>query len=158
MESKAIDPTPAHGAQRELTEEANISIPVDAFTPVGTLSFTFQDNEEKMVVHLFHVNVQFQENIGNDDQCKDAVSKNSSMPGVIIDPNTIKGCDEITPKWFSLSEIPLQQMFADDSVWLTHFLSERAGHDNTPIKMSGWFHFSPGGDENNQIQHYFLDT
>ena len=101
------------------------------------------------------MNVQFHEDIGNDDQGKDVASKN----GVIIDPNTIKGCDEITPRWFSFSEIPLQQMFADDSVWLTHFLSERAGrHDNTPIKMSGWFHFSPGGDENNQIQHYFLDT
>ncbi len=54
-------------------------------------------------------------------------------------------------------------MFADDSLWLTHFLSTldeaRARETNeSPPKMNGWFHFAPGGDGNNQIRHYFLDT
>jgi hypothetical protein len=54
-------------------------------------------------------------------------------------------------------------MFADDSIWLTHFLSslDAAGERNrhgSPPKMNGWFHFAPGGDGNNKILHYFLDA
>jgi len=60
-------------------------------------------------------------------------------------------------------EIPLHQMFADDSIWLTYYLSsldarrDKRSHASLP-KMNGWFHFAPGGDGNNQILHYFLDT
>lgn len=163
LESKDIDLTPAHGAQRELREEANIFIPsVDSFKPVGNLTFTFQDNASKMKVHLFHVDVMFQEDASFDSH--DTNTRNGIASGVVIDPNTIKGCDEMIPQWFPWSEIPLQQMFMDDSVWLTYFLSslhgrERGGcHDNKIMKMDGWFHFAPGGDSENQIQHYFLDT
>jgi len=55
-------------------------------------------------------------------------------------------------------------MFADDSVWLTHFLSTldvaraRENDGGSPPKMNGWFHFAPGGDGNNQILHHFLNT
>jgi len=181
-ESKEIDPTPAHGAMRELAEEANLSLPLGAFTPVGTLSFTFEDRVgEKMVVHLFHVDVSFEEDVvttsitddygllqGGDDTTTVSEHGNSiamTTRGVsIIDPNSIEGCDEIIPRWFSWSEIPLHQMFADDSVWLTYFLSQSAVRDGdrsntaTPIKMNGWFHFAPGGDDGNKIEHYFLDT
>jgi hypothetical protein len=54
-------------------------------------------------------------------------------------------------------------MFADDSIWLTYYLSsldarrDKRSHASLP-KMNGWFHFAPGGDGNNQILHYFLDT
>lgn len=156
LESTEIDPTPAHGAQRELSEEANISLPLDAFNSVGTLRFTFEDNDEKMKVHLFHANVRFQEDEVKGDSHK--------LSGANIDPSTIRGCDEMAPEWFQWTNIPLQQMFMDDSVWLTNFLStlhkreESGSHYSTTIKLDGWFHFAPGGDNNNQIQDYFLDT
>jgi len=161
LESRDVDPTPAHGARRELAEEANVSLPLDAFASVGTLSFTFRDRNDGMVVHLFHADVQFREDVrAEDGGDEDAASKTGiATGGAIIDQDAIRGCDEIIPRWFSWSEIPLRRMFADDSVWLTHFLSEKAmqGIDE-PVKMNGWFHFGPGGDEGNKIEHYFLDV
>jgi len=88
LERTEIDPTPAHCAQRELLEEANLSIDLDEFVTgsVGTLSFTFQDQENiRMLVHLFHVNVDF---------------NNSSNANIVINPKTITACDEIVPQWF----------------------------------------------------------
>jgi len=146
--------TPAHCAKRELMEEANLSIDLDEFVKgsVGKLSFTFQDREHiEMLVHLFHINVQFRNATHN--TCK----------GTIIDPDAIRACDEMIPEWFDWGEIPLHQMFADDSIWLTYYLSsldarrDKRSHASLP-KMNGWFHFAPGGDGNNQILHYFLDT
>lgn len=88
LERTEVDPTPAHGAKRELMEEANLSIDLEEFVKgsVGTLSFTFQDKQHiEMLVHLFHINVDF---------------SGSSHGNIVIDPNTIRDCDEILPKWF----------------------------------------------------------
>ena len=69
------------------------------------------------------------------------------------------------PQWFSWAEFHLNQMFADNSVWLAHFLStlnarQIAGSNkmHAKIKMGKWIHFGPGGDDSNQIHHYFLDA
>lgn len=164
LESPEIDPTPAHGAKRELMEEANISVPLHAFEKgsVGVLTFTFEDKMDfSMVVHLFHVDVRLEES-GNDVTMANTISNAES---VVIDPNCIQPCDEIIPEWFEWSNIPLHKMFADDSIWLTRFLStlsknqwEMVGTNALkPIRMNGWFHFSPGGDENNLIRHHYLD-
>jgi len=85
--------TPAQCAQRELMEEANLSVDLDEFVKgsVGRLSFTFQDREHiKMLVHLFHINVNFDGAPYND----------SDFKGVIIDPSTIQASDEMIPEWF----------------------------------------------------------
>lgn len=85
--------TPEQCAQRELMEEANLSIDLDEFVKgsVGRLSFTFQDREHiEMLVHLFHINVNF-----DSVPCGD-----SNIKGTIIDPNTIQACDEMIPEWF----------------------------------------------------------
>lgn len=85
--------TPAQCAKRELMEEANLSIELDEFVTgsVGRLSFTFQDREQiEMLVHLFHINVNF-----------DGAPYNvSNFKGAIIDPNTIQASDEMIPEWF----------------------------------------------------------
>ena len=92
LERQEIDQSPAHGARRELMEEANLVIDLDGFTKVGNLSFTFQDRENiEMLVHLFHVNVDF----------NDVGSKHgNTFKGTIINPNTIQACDEMIPEWF----------------------------------------------------------
>ena len=86
--------TPAQCAQRELMEEANLDLDLEQFVngSVGTLSFTFQDRAHiKMLVHLFHVNVHFN-GVPQDDM--------NFKQGVIIDPDTIRPCDEMIPEWF----------------------------------------------------------
>ena len=86
--------TPAQCAQRELMEEANLGVDLEHFEKgsVGTLSFTFQDRKDmEMLVHLFHVNVHFNNVPLNDER---------NFKGVIIDPDTIRPCDEMIPEWF----------------------------------------------------------
>lgn len=92
LERQEIDQTPAHGARRELLEEANLAIDLDEFIKVGNLSFTFQDRENiEMLVHLFHVNVDF-----NDEGSKNG----DTFKRTIINPDTIQACDEMVPEWF----------------------------------------------------------
>jgi 8-oxo-dGTP pyrophosphatase MutT (NUDIX family) len=138
-------------ARRELDEETGISLPTHVMkrSHLGTLSFTFEDSPIEMVVHLFRVFIRIS-----------ASEKESqtllSVP--CVPPDVIRGCDEITPYWFDVQDIPLHNMFADDSVWLTRLLlmrpSYRAGDT---LMLDGWFHFEPGGAEVNTIRHYHLD-
>ena len=171
LESASIDPSPAHGAQRELMEEANISIPLEIFESgsVGVLTFSFQDRKQfSMVVHLFHVDVQLkgeEDMIYVDSNNGEQSCDNTKGSGFVIDPKCIQKCDEMIPEWFEWSNVPLHKMFADDSVWLTHFLSsldmgdsKRKKNQDSPMQLNGWFHFGPGGDDSNQILHYFLDV
>lgn len=174
LESPEIDPTPAHGAKRELMEEANISVPLHVFEKgsVGVLTFTFEDKRDfSMVVHLFHVDVRFEESendvilANNTSNGKKIQTSKKNVEAVVINPNCIRPCDEIIPEWFEWSNVPLHKMFADDSIWLTRFLSTLSkkqwaivGNSALkPIRLNGWFHFSPGGDENNLIRHHYLD-
>jgi 8-oxo-dGTP pyrophosphatase MutT (NUDIX family) len=134
-------------AKRELEEETGICVPEErmAQSKLGTLWFTFEDSPLEMVVHVFRINVS----------CDDSkiFSRDTDDSTFRIDPNVIRGCDEITPVWFpDWHEIPMHNMFADDSVWLTRVLSSQE-----EVLVDGWFHFEPGGQEVNTILHYYMD-
>ena len=130
-------------ARRELEEETGISLPLEILRDarLGTLFFTFADSATEMVVHLFRVEIN---TIGEGkDNCP------------YVDPCTIRGCDEITPQWFDQADIPLHQMFADDSVWLTRLLTYPVGARARAL-LDGWFHFQEGGVPVNTILHHHL--
>jgi 8-oxo-dGTP pyrophosphatase MutT (NUDIX family) len=134
-------------AKRELEEETGICVPIErmAQSKLGTLWFTFEDSPTEIVVHVFRINVS----------CDDSTTSSGERDESIfrIDPSVIRGCDEITPVWFpDWHEIPMHDMFADDSVWLTRVLSSQE-----EVLVDGWFHFEPGGQEVNTILHYFMD-
>ena len=133
-------------ACRELEEETAIIVPLDrmANSKIGTMHFTFEDNCVEMLVHVFRIDVT----CDTDEKVK------TDSAALFLDPSTVRGCDEITPSWFdSYSEIPLHNMFADDSVWLTLLLSS---DENTTV--NGWFHFKTGGQETNTILHHCVEV
>jgi 8-oxo-dGTP diphosphatase len=196
----------ATSAIRELYEETGIKIKNEtdmAQCRIGTLYFTFEDDTIEMVVHLFRINILFdddyvgeetmsienQRNVESGDiKCSDKNNDNddisiltkASATGTIIinvpSRSTIRGCDEITPIWFDdWACIPLHNMFADDSIWLTYLLhsttstisvistdtsvpTKNVNNSNkNTCKMDGWFHFQRGGQETNTILHYYID-
>lgn len=143
------------GAIRELKEETNIKISKDIMkkSSIGELHFTFDDDDAlEMIIHLFMI-----------DLTKDLVRDNNNKCDIDID-TIIKGCDEITPIWFNdWYDIPLHQMFADDSIWLTALLSSceydasiTPSTNNNKLKFNGWFHYDSGGQDVNTILHYYL--
>ncbi|GAX23768.1 8-oxo-dGTP diphosphatase [Fistulifera solaris] len=143
---KGEDPVVA--ACRELHEETGISVTVKHMTEskIGILHFTFEDDPVEMCVHLFRVNVSC---------CGHATDKadNAASEQILVDPLTIRGCDEITPEWIeNFYHIPLHNMFADDSIWLTFVLASKK-----KVVLDGWFHFLAGGQEVNTIHHHFVD-
>ena len=137
--------THAESARRELEEETGIAVPLQVMTnaKVGVLHFTFADSPMKMTVHLFRMNVAI--STPNNRE-------NSSSKDFPLDPTVIRGCEEITPQWFEdWHNIPLDNMFADDSIWLTHLLESKED-----LLLDGYFHFHPGGQEAS-VDHYFVD-
>jgi 8-oxo-dGTP pyrophosphatase MutT (NUDIX family) len=168
-------------ARRELQEETGIGLTTSALkeSHLGTLYFTFQDSTVEMVVHLFRVFIRTSAP-GEEkqallhahppgDNIRDCVEVMPSETGKenhalldapYIPSGDIRGCDEITPYWFDLVDIPLHTMFADDSVWLTRLLLKRPSFTSGKskgLRLDGWFHFEPGGVEINTIRHYYLD-
>jgi 8-oxo-dGTP diphosphatase len=149
----------ATSAIRELHEETGILVPdTTMMSPcgVGTLYFTFEDSPTEMIVHLFRINIRF-----DDEGCCEDVKSQSGhemdSPIAITVPSraTIRECEEISPVWFDdWSNIPLNNMFADDSIWLTNLLvdTEQQLHN-----FKGYFHFEKGGQETNTIFHYYVD-
>jgi 8-oxo-dGTP pyrophosphatase MutT (NUDIX family) len=108
-------------AKRELEEETGICVPIErmAQSKLGTLWFTFEDSPMEMVVHVFRINVS----------CDNSTTSSEDMDESIfrVDPSVIRGCDEITPVWFpDWHEIPLHNMHADDSIWLTRLSSKKS--------------------------------
>eukprot|EP00978_Attheya_sp_CCMP212_P003794 scaffold8053_cov60-Attheya_sp.AAC.3 len=134
-------------AMRELQEETGIDIPhkIMSDSSIGLLRFTFDDDDDlEMMVHLFRVHISLL-----------PMNMDSELPNnvVPVDPSCIRGCEEISPKWFdNWYDIPMGKMFADDSIWLTKLLSSK-----TKFQFNGHFHFHPGGQDVNSIMHYFLD-
>jgi hypothetical protein len=150
---------------REIQEETGIHIPLEVMEDgfVGSLNFTFDDWEvnKSMKVYLYCVVVSL-----SSDGESNSLSTNGA---IVIDPESIRGCDEIEPTWFhNIFDIPLQQMFADDSLWLTMLLSyynqvfesqncSAAQYpDKQKLKFDAWFHFEPGGAESNRILHHHI--
>ena len=160
---------PARGAVREIREETGIDLSLELMEDgfVGTLNFTFEDWEvnKAMKVYLYCVVISL---------CTSGSEDNTLNPDgttkVFIDRDTIRGCDEIYPTWFNnVYDIPLQEMFADDSIWLTMLL----GHYDEIFKSNSfqpyepilhrrkmmfdaWFHFKPGGVDTNQLLHRYI--
>jgi ADP-ribose pyrophosphatase YjhB (NUDIX family) len=90
--------------KREFFEECGVK--VNASEQIGVLNFHTQGTDEILQVHIFKV----KEYLGNPVET-----------------------DEMTPKWFKLSEIPFTQMWADDAHWMPLFLKEQ--------KFTGDFYF-----------------
>ena len=147
---------PAIGAVRELEEETGISVPLSTMEEsfVGTINFTFDDWEENraMKVHLFCVFVSLSADVTNS-----TTTHNTNVNTIKIDPNQIRGCDEIEPVWVhNCYDLPLQQMFADDSIWLPMLLHHHETSVGTNMKFDAWFHFHKGGAETNSVMHYHI--
>ena len=171
---------PAKGAVREVLEETGIDIPLptmeDGF--VGKINFTFADDDvnKAMRVNLYCVFLELSEDDApnNDDSTKvDAIQNGKTQKksnnnwiqnaaaAVVVNPKQIRGCDEIEPRWFhNIYDIPLDQMFADDSLWLVSLLSRyndvKEGQTPQKLMFDAWFHFHPGGTKTNSIAHHFI--
>jgi 8-oxo-dGTP pyrophosphatase MutT (NUDIX family) len=120
-------------ACRELQEETNITISVQEMRnqKVGIQRYTFEQDPVKMIMHVFRIHLKTPEQV-----------------------KEIRGCDEITPEWFEdWNLIPLHNMFADDSLWLTTLLSS-----STPLTINGWYHFRENCQETNTILHYYMQV
>ncbi len=130
-------------ACRELEEETNLSIPLESMrsSKVGIQRFTFSDNEKEMLVHLFFLDIANQKNQDYE----------------------IRACEEITPKWFeTFDSVPLDNMFADDSLWLTALLTRAASIETPvvgpPLEINGSYHFAENCEETNTILHYHMEV
>eukprot|EP00957_Ditylum_brightwellii_P122866 9368726-Ditylum_brightwellii.AAC.1 len=74
---------------------------------------------------------------------------------MMIDPEYICCCEEISLELFDdWAQIPLEQMFADDSLWLTMLLTyeEKGEH----LKFDRWFHFNSGDTEVNNVMCHHI--
>lgn len=152
---------PARGAVREVEEETGISIPLSIMEEsfVGTINFTFDDWQEHraMRVHLFCVFVSLS---SAEDETFSTQYQNQNANTININPDQIRGCDEIEPVWVhDCYDLPLHQMFADDSIWLTMLLHHQhvgIGVESEMMRIDAWFHFDEGGAETNSIMHYYI--
>ena len=118
-------------ACRELEEETNIKIQSDEMTrsKVGIQRYTFENDPMEMIMHVFYIDL-----------------KGRSY--------NVIGCDEITPQWYDdINLLPLDNMFADDSLWLTALLSSPV-----PLKIYGSYHFKENCQQTNTILHYYMDV
>ncbi|CAJ1968944.1 unnamed protein product [Cylindrotheca closterium] len=154
-----LDSSLEASACRELKEEAKIGgVSIDEMkgSKVGIQRFTFapdEDNEStgtdekknesqsqlEMVVHVYWLAFQ---------HCDERL-------------NSVEGCEEITPQWFDdWSLLPLDQMFADDSLWMTTLLAyhENGPSDAAAVQINGWYHYEEKCEETNTIQHYYMDV
>ena len=91
-------------AKRELLEE--VSLIAHEVAEIGRLTFSFADRDDELLVHVYHV-LQYE--------------------GEPVET------EEMKPQWFHINEIPYEDMWADDEVWLPYAL---LGH-----KFAGTFHF-----------------
>lgn len=137
-------------ACRELKEETNIKISIERMkqSKIGIQRFTFEDNiQNEMIVHLFH----------------------TDLSSSIEESYNIIGCDEITPIWFdNFDLIPFDNMFADDSLWLTTLLSSLSSSSQQEpttttmiqctLEINGSYHFKANCEETNTISHYYMDV
>ncbi|KAG7361111.1 NUDIX family hydrolase [Nitzschia inconspicua] len=122
-------------ACRELREETNLIVTLEEMTQakVGIQRYTFQNDPVEMVMHVFRIQLES--------------TKHRAT-------HTVMGCDEITPQWFEdINQIPFDNMFADDSLWLTALLSSEV-----PLAINGSYHFRENCQETNTILEYHMNV
>jgi 8-oxo-dGTP pyrophosphatase MutT (NUDIX family) len=149
-------------AIRELYEETGIDVQSEAnmaHCRVGTLHFTFEDSALEMIVHLFRIYIRFDDEPDCDTNADDQNTEMNGDHDLVFNVSSrsiIRPCDEITPIWFDdYFDIPLDNMFADDSIWLTYLLF--TGPRPRDNQLQAWFHFQQGGQETNTILHYYME-
>ncbi len=80
-------------AKREVEEEIRVS--VKEMEKKGIITFEFQDSQETLEVHIFHI---------------------SEFKGEPTES------EEMKPQWFNVDEIPFEEMWSDDKHWVPLFL------------------------------------
>jgi 8-oxo-dGTP diphosphatase/2-hydroxy-dATP diphosphatase len=103
-------------AKRETLEESGID--VEELYEKGIIEFEFKRKQEILEVHIF---------------------KATNWQG---EPGET---EEMSPKWFDVSEIPYEEMWTDDKYWLPLFLEGK--------KFKGYFLF----DGNDQVLKHKLE-
>ncbi|KAG0346746.1 hypothetical protein BG004_000946 [Podila humilis] len=83
------------GALRELKEEAGITVQGDKLQKAGILMFLFENDPMALETHVY---------------------KAFEYTG------QIQECDEMRPAWFDFKDIPYEQMWEDDKIWLPNVL------------------------------------
>ena len=101
---------------RETKEEAGVVI--REFEKIGIMDFHLNNNPDILEVHIFST---------------------SKFDGEPIET------EEMRPKWFSIEDIPYNEMWADDIYWYPLFLEGK--------KFKGEFFF----DEDQKVLNYTLD-
>ena len=84
------------GVKRELLEECGLDVPVKKFEKMGIIEFSFRDIPDTLENHFFRI-----ENFYGRSPFETS---------------------EMKPKWFHVKEIPLDQMWPDDTYWMPLFL------------------------------------
>lgn len=103
--------------KREVLEE--VGIIVNQLEPRGILNFTFDENDSELEVHIF--------------ECRD-------FSGEAVES------EEMSPKWFDISKMPYDQMWADDKYWMPLFFEGK--------QIFGNFHF----DKDKQVKTYKINN
>jgi 8-oxo-dGTP diphosphatase len=85
---------PEEAAVREVFEE--VGVRVRSLEPAGTLEFYSADSEPDWLIHVF---------LSRDFEGEPRES------------------EEASPRWYRLGELPLEEMWEDDRVWLRYALS-----------------------------------
>ncbi|KAG0039948.1 hypothetical protein BGZ82_006061 [Podila clonocystis] len=87
--------TVRQGALRELKEEAGITVDDHKLQKAGILLFVFENDPVGLETHIY---------------------KAHEYHGQICE------CDEMRPQWFDIKDIPYEQMWEDDKIWLPELL------------------------------------
>ncbi len=106
----------ANGLKREFKEEVGLDI--KQMAKVGIVEFIFLVSNEHLFVHIYNI---------------------ADYKGEVTES------DEMKPKWFKISDIPYDEMWPDNKLWLPYFLSGQ--------KFVGNFTY----DRTNQIENYTLN-
>ncbi len=101
--------TPHEAAIREVEEEIRVSI--EEQRKVGEFEFVF-GTESKMFVHVFRA----EEFSGDPAETEEA-----------------------KPRWFDVEEMPYDEMWQDDELWMPYLVSGET--------FAGWFRFDEDGEE-----------
>ncbi len=98
-------------ARRELMEETGLTAPEDAFRERGFLSFLMESDgmmdvsgAVSKVLHVFVYSVAVESCAGEPTES-----------------------EEMRPHWYPIADVPYEQMWLDDKVWLPHLLNDETG-------------------------------